>query len=351
MDWNNGNFGETNINYGTGSSTSRWTFNKKEEEKEKVEKLTDEEIKSIIAESLPSNRFSAIGLYDLPKKEAYSNQFTDKKLYKMSIVEANNETGDPEEVHFVLETVDPYEDRRLFKSKSVRFKANVINTLVGCNGSGKSTLLKEIYEILRENGYPVLFFDNMKDGGTNGIDTSTADGIFDFFNTKTFSEGEQILKTSSKFTDMIASLIRGDIKRDRRFRLFRSDKSVFFLLDAIDSGYSIDNIVNLKTTLGQLIWLADENDKNLYIIAAANSYELVRGSKPWSVQGSKEVSFTNYADYANFVVKTRNHILKQWDTASKKEKKKSKEKPKEEDTEKNLSVRDKLHSKKWRERR
>ena len=295
------------------------------EKKEKVETLSDEEIDQIENESIDGKRrWGGLGLIGKPKEEAYKNYYTDKKLSQMEIDEDGT-------VHFQLESVDPHDNRRLFKSKKLYFRPNVVTTLVGCNGSGKSTILNELFYILDENGYPVVFYDNLKDGGTNGIDSSTQEGLFAFFSMKQYSEGEQILQNADKFTDKVCNIVLGKFKRNTHCKLFRSDKSVFMLIDAVDSGYSIDNIIHLKHNLSQLFELAKQNGRNLYVIAAANSYELVRGSVSWDVQGSKEVSFEDYMDYAKFVIKTRKHILKQWETQEKKREKEEAEK-KEEDT-------------------
>lgn len=279
------------------------------------ETLNKEEIEQIKNESIDGKRgFAGLSLIGKSKEEVYKNNYTDKKIFQMEIDE-------DEKVHFQLESTIPYGDRRLFKSKKLQFKPNVVTTLVGCNGSGKSTILNEIYYILDKNGYPVVFYDNTTDGGTNGIDSSTQEGMFDFFSMKQYSEGEQILQNSSKFTDKVYNILLGKIKRNKHFELFRSDKNVFMLLDAVDSGFSIDNIMYLKSNSAQLFKLAKQNGRNLYIIAAANSYELVRGSISWDVQGSKEISFEGYMDYAKFIIKTRKHILKQWETQVKKQEK------------------------------
>lgn len=309
------NFTDTNGENLLSCSIQKFT----EEKEEKKVTLTSEEIDQIRQESINGDRrFGTFSLFDKTREEVDANEYTDKKLFQMEIDEEGI-------VHFQLESVDPHDNRRLFKSKKLHFRPNVLTTLVGCNGSGKSTILDEINYILDSNGYPVVFYDNLKDGGVNGIDTSTQNGMFAFFSMKQYSEGEQILQNADKFLDKILNIVNGTFKRNSHFKLFRTDKNAFLLFDAIDSGYSIDNIIHLKHNLSQLFELAKQNGRNLYVIAAANSYELVRGSVSWDVQGSKEISFKDYVEYAEFIIKTRKHILKQWETQSKKEAEKKEE--------------------------
>ena len=123
------------------------------------------------------------------------------------------------------------------------------------------------------------------------------------------SEGEVIAKASSKYISVCAEVIRGTIIRDKKFRKYRDLDNIFLLLDSIDIGYSIDNIDNLFSVLNGLISLAKQYKKKLYIIAAANSFEFIRGNRCWDVQASKEVVFNGYDSYRERIIETSETIL------------------------------------------
>jgi hypothetical protein len=80
----------------------------------------------------------------------------------------------------------------------------------------------------------------------------------------------------------------------------------FILLDAIDSGFSIDNIVSLKEDLFKLIFEdARARGIELYIIASANEYELAKGENCLDVISGKYITFKDYEDYYNFILDSR----------------------------------------------
>lgn len=78
------------------------------------------------------------------------------------------------------------------------------------------------------------------------------------------------------------------------------------LFDAVDSGYSIDNIVELKTDLFQTI-IQDCKKRNIevYIVISANSYEMASGEQCLDVWSGKYIIFENYEDYRRYILKTR----------------------------------------------
>ena len=78
------------------------------------------------------------------------------------------------------------------------------------------------------------------------------------------------------------------------------------MFDAIDSGYSIDNIVELKRDLLQTI-LKDcaRRNQTVYIIISANSYEMVAGESCLDVWSGDYISFDNYDEYKKYIIKTR----------------------------------------------
>ena len=290
-----------------------------DDNKKKGTPLTKEDEKKLMEESIGGKitgkmefgkTFRLIGM---TKEEANTLEFTGD-LTEMEIDEED------ESITFDLGSVNPYDERRLFCRKSVIIKPNEINCLIGCNGAGKSTIVSIIKDIIKDNGYPLVLYNNMKDGGDNiYCKDGFSDNFAAIFAVRELSEGEQILNASSRYLELLNSVLDGNIKRDDNFRIYRDTQHVFLLLDAIDSGYSIDNIFNLVFNLRQAIKKAKMEDKYLYIIAAANSYELVRHNRCWDVQKSKEVTFKDYEEYRKRIIETRQHILKQWEKKEEKE--------------------------------
>lgn len=285
---------------------------KKEEEAKKYE-YTKEEMKQIRKESFPGNKFAAI-FTEVNKKK-------DEDSRNRPLVEELNVEGDT----FIFTTgVDPVDSgRRLYDRKEVIISNdNAITPLVGCNGSGKSTIIHILHDALVRSGYPVVYWDNLKDGGHNALEEVGYSGDFvKLSGMITSSEGENILRNSSKPIELTLGLVCGKYTRDEHMQPYVDTNHIFLLLDALDSGFSIDNICNIKSHFDQIIELSKQNNKHVYIIVAANSFEVARNCKCWDVQHSKYVEFgTNYEAYREFIIKSRERILKQWERWNKENK-------------------------------
>ena len=79
----------------------------------------------------------------------------------------------------------------------------------------------------------------------------------------------------------------------------KDEEYIFVLIDAIDSGLSIDNIEEVKNLLNIV-----KNDcgDNLYIVVSANNYSLVEGEKCIDVKNNKEIMFSDYLEYKKFIL-------------------------------------------------
>ena len=312
-------YGDFNVDNNLSSFMSNFTtinYTKEEKEPEiKEEKFTEEELETIKKESILGKRtgrggFEFLALYDLKKG------FDDIPIDPLKEMEIDEN----DIVTFDLQNCDPFDSgRRLYRSKYVVIKPNEINCLVGCNGAGKSTIYSLIKEDLEINRYPFVSYDNLKDGGHNAMEeVSFLEDFTALAGRMTSSEGENINMNIYSYLGLVAKIIKGEIIRDRHFKKYRDTNHIFLLLDAVDSGFSIDNLDNLKNILADLIQKANESGKNLYIIAAANSFELVRNARAWKVQESKEEYFgTDYEAYRSYIIKTRQKILKQWEKMEK----------------------------------
>ena len=81
-------------------------------------------------------------------------------------------------------------------------------------------------------------------------------------------------------------------------------EELWFLLDAVDSGLSIDNVNDLKEYLFKTV-IKSERDKRVYIIVSANAYELARKENCFDVISGKYVRFKDYEEYRDFVLKSK----------------------------------------------
>ena len=193
-----------------------------------------------------------------------------------------------------------------------------LTVLVGCNGSGKTTLLHNIKSELKKEDIPVFYYDNEKDGGNNSISESIFYGNLSFTATALCSsEGENISLNLSKIASKLRKFVETGDNGDRFNALAKTlalkddneDNNVsnerWILLDAMDSGYSIDNVIEMKDFFDLVIKDAKEFDIELYIMISSNEYELAHESKCFDVMEGKYIQFASYEDYKKFILRTR----------------------------------------------
>jgi len=183
----------------------------------------------------------------------------------------------------------------LYKTGKFVFETG-LTVLIGCNGSGKTTLLKQIRKKLDGVGEPVIFFqyDRERLERDNRLIQGDADAR-EFFSWVSCSEGEQIMVRLESLAYQIGEFIRKNPGKD-----------IFVLLDGVDSGFSIDNIIELKESLFKVIIKDFENKENdIYIICSANSYELAADEDCIVVCTGKHRRFKTYNTYRNMIMRTR----------------------------------------------
>ena len=192
---------------------------------------------------------------------------------------------------------DPYDENfYIFKKTRVRLQPGV-TVLVGCNGYGKTTFLKSIKDSLRDDKIKYINFDNLIDGGSNAVSHALFYGDFSFGATAfCSSEGEQIKMNIG----VLASKIRMYIDNNPE------QNEYFILLDAVDSGFSIDNIQEVKRDLFNVIIEDCTNrNKDVYIVVSANEYEMCYGEKCFDVYNGTYRQFRTYESYRKFILKSR----------------------------------------------
>lgn len=193
-----------------------------------------------------------------------------------------------------------------------------LTVLVGCNGSGKTTLLHNIKSELKKEDIPVFYYDNEKDGGNNSISESIFYGNLSFTATALCSsEGENISLNLSKIASKLRKFVETGDNGDRFNALAKTlalkddneennvSNERWILLDAMDSGYSIDNVIEMKDFFDLVIKDAKEFGIELYIMISSNEYELAHESKCFDVMERKYIQFASYEDYKKFILRTR----------------------------------------------
>lgn len=216
---------------------------------------------------------------------------------------------------------DYYEEGvNLYKKKIVEIKQGV-TVLVGCNGIGKTTMLRQIRDELKKDKIPCVAFDNLEEGGSKAVSEAGFFGDFKFMATAIqSSEGENIVMNMSNLAARLGQFIKNgeDPKERRRIQLMRSIAQIngetfeepsipnerWILLDAIDSGLSVDNIVDIKELLFKTI-LEHNYGNEIYIVVSANEYEMARGEQCLDVQNMKYVKFKDYEEYRKLVLDSR----------------------------------------------
>ena len=202
-----------------------------------------------------------------------------------------------------------------------------ITVLVGCNGAGKTTLIKNITEQLKKENTPYYVFDNLYSGGKKSISKMVdSNNIEKAALMLSSSEGENITNNICDILEKARCFIKtGDsdvyktneilkflknINQDEEEPIISNER--WFLFDAIDSGYSIDNIVEFKEILNLMILDSKKMNKDLYIIISANSYEMANNENCFDVMSGKYIRFKDYNEYKKFIIKTRKRKEKRY---------------------------------------
>lgn len=189
---------------------------------------------------------------------------------------------------------DPYGEGKIYKKRKVTLEPGV-TVLVGCNGCGKTTFLKIVKEVCDEKKIPCLSYDNLRDGHSHARNTAFARYNYTLGATLMFSsEGEQIVTCLGQHAAQMGQFVKKH----------QDAKQIVLLFDAVDSGFSIDNVLDLKEYLfDKLIQM--EKDKEIYILVSANAYEMTRGERCLDVAAGVYRQFKTYDSFRNFILKSK----------------------------------------------
>lgn len=160
--------------------------------------------------------------------------------------------------------------------------------LVGPNGAGKTTLLSQLKTYANQNNIPVWHYSN-KIEGKHMADAAALKNRLDFVAASlTASEGEQV------------AMHFGEAIKDLRGFIREASGPVFILLDAVDSGASIDRARELRKFFDLII--DTEADREVYIIMAVNHFELARNADCVHARTGEHMTFPDYETYARFIL-------------------------------------------------
>ncbi len=114
-------------------------------------------------------------------------------------------------------------------------------------------------------------------------------------NWRTFITAGKIDDEASRFMRLFADKEEEDVTSNERW----------ILLDAMDSGFSIDNVIGMKNLFSFVLYDAKKLGKDMYIIISSNEYELVDESDCMDVMEGNYRQFSDYNDYKKFILHSR----------------------------------------------
>ena len=192
---------------------------------------------------------------------------------------------------------DPYDaDEVLFAGKLKRSIEPGLTVLTGCNGTGKTTILHVVNDAYKySDSHKIFRWTGLTDKGIakqRSLDMQS----FDILASLAFSsEGEEINTNIGLLATRIGNFVRSN-----------DDKDIIMLIDGLDSGLSIDNIIETKDFFMELLIPdIEKHGHNCYVIISANEYELAAGEKCIDARSGKEMYFESYEEYRKYILDSR----------------------------------------------
>lgn len=225
---------------------------------------------------------------------------------------------------------DPYDiGFTCTKPRQVTFNPG-LTVLVGCNGAGKTTLLHNIQEECKKNKIPCHKCDNLTAGKYTDFfgmafegschDPDYQDNLDTGLAMWLSSEGECIKinlgrqaakykefaetgKIKERFDNIFSSLFNDEDEEETNISPVSPVRVLLY--DAVDSGMSIDAIIEVKAFFKKVIESNTQKGLITYIITVANEYEMANSESCFDVNAGKYISFQSYEEYKKFVLRSR----------------------------------------------
>ena len=190
----------------------------------------------------------------------------------------------------------------LYKYNELDLKPG-ITSLVGCNGSGKTTLLHQINDYSNTHKVKCISYNDRLDGHSHLMGKLLwEDKTEDLANLVMSSEGERNYLGVGSFVQKVGRTIRECNKS--------SISDLIILLDATDSGMSIDNIEETREVfLDIIIPDAAQSNVSLYVVVASNNYEWVHDDRiaTMNVVTGKYLRNLTYSMWKRCIKSTRSY--------------------------------------------
>jgi len=226
-------------------------------------------------------------------REKRSYELTERKIHEDKLYTSKwLKQDNAREFYFSKDPVNA--GYSVYKKRSAQIKPG-ITVLVGCNGSGKSTLLNIMKDILKKEDIPVFTYDNYRNGGLMGLDIALEHNARLFATLAFSSEGERIVQNFGAYMRSFGDFVRRH----------QSDKEIWLILDAVESGLSIDNVRELKEFFQFVLENEAQGDKSIFIVVSTNTYEFCTGTQCYDVQNGKYIELKTYDEYCDFIMKSR----------------------------------------------
>lgn len=196
-----------------------------------------------------------------------------------------------------------------------------LTVLVGCNGAGKTTLLNNIKAELKKEDIPCQTHNNLYDGGSHAVGEAFWNNDYSLGATlNCSSEGEAISLNFGSFVSKVRRFLQTGQFETRANRLAEAFKSIsgeskkenkelsnerWLLFDAVDSGLSIDNVVEFVDVFNLILEDSEKIGVETYIVISANEYELCRNNRCFDVNAGKYIAFKDYDEYRKFILNSR----------------------------------------------
>lgn len=191
------------------------------------------------------------------------------------------------------------DDINMYDKSSVNIKPG-LTILVGCNGAGKTTLIRQLKEKCERYDIPNLSYDQ------RGLQSSSMlmdkmlnlDGdMSGLVNMYIQSEGQRIRESIYYFGRDYQKFLK-TIKKEQN--------QLFFFFDALDSGLSIDNIIEFKyDCVKPIIETCNKANKEAYVVVSCNEYEMARGENCLILPDLTYRKIKNYEAYRKIILKSR----------------------------------------------